>query len=60
MLGNNLKVIDTERLKIFDLLTEPKFDFELENNIGLTRSLVDLKSKLLLLCETEDKNRSYI
>ena len=55
---NHLKVIDTQELRLFDLLSEQSFDQEAMNAIAMTRSLKDRTSKLLLLCKSG--NQSYI
>ena len=60
ILGKNLKIIDTERLRVFDLLTEPNFSNSYDCTLGLTRSLNDLRSKLFILCNSNDNKSSYV
>ena len=50
MVDKHLKVIDTEKNQIFDLISEPDFDQEAICSVGLARSFSDRKSRLLLLC----------
>lgn len=59
MLDKHMKIIDAQGYRLFDLLSEPNFDQEAVNGMGLSRSLVDRKNKLLMLCHTGD-GRSYI
>ena len=50
MLENHLKIVDVETLRLYDLLTEPSFDMEAVSGMGLSRSIGDRGSRLLILC----------
>ena len=50
LIDKHLKIIDTESLRLYDLLSEPSFDHEAVSGMGLSRSLTDRKSRLLILC----------
>ena len=58
VVDNHLKVIDTQEFRLFDLLTEQKFDQEAMNAVGMTRSMKDRTSRFLLLCNSGDQ--SYV
>ena len=66
MTDNHLKIIDLKMCRLYDLLSEPKFDQQAVHAMGLSRSAVTRKSTLLLLClkEVEDAGagtmKSYI
>ena len=49
-----LKMIDTESMRLYDILTEAKFDQKAVAGIGLTRNVKNRKSRLLLLCVGDD------
>lgn len=58
MIDQHLKMIDTKTYRLFDLLSENNYDQEAVNAMGLTRSLKDRTSTLLMLCHKDGK--SYI
>ena len=55
MLDQHLKVIDIETLRLYDLLTESNFDHEAVSGMGLSRSIFDRLSRLLILCHGPNK-----
>ena len=60
MLENHLKIIDLEKLRLFDLLTEPAYDLLYENSFGFSRSLNTYKNRVLILCRSPDGKSSYL
>jgi len=60
VIDKHLKVIDIEAYAIYDVLTEPKFDQEAVSGMGLTRSLKDRRSRLLMLCNRGSNAGSFV
>ena len=56
MVDTYLKVIDIQQHCLFDLLSEPNFDQDSVNGMGLVRSLHDKSYRLLILCQNENGN----
>lgn len=60
IVDNHIKFIDTELYRLFDLLTEPNFDQEAVQGVGLSRAVTTRKNKLLILCFNKTTKKSYV
>lgn len=60
LIDKHLKVIDIETFRLYDILSEPNFDQEAVCGMGLTRSLADRKSRLLMLCSGGLRDGSFV
>jgi len=58
IIENHLKIIDTESMRLYDLLSEPNFDQEAVSGMSVIRSMKDRTTKLMMLCHRD--GHSYI
>ena len=59
LINDNIKVIDIQDKRIFDLVEEPDADYEAINSLALIRLMSDASFKLHVLCNDKDKDNSH-
>ena len=60
LINRYIKVIDIERMCMFDLLQEPNTDSEAINGLALVRLMSDASFKLHILCFDNSAKKSFV